>query len=151
MKFYVPARSENLDFFGIVTISQEFEWWLLKMRGHFKDLRMQEEHLANLTFWDITIDWYERDSTLDDGDDIKIDGLIDDNCAVGRLPDDFEMSSASQQASTELNMLVIDDRGFYWKCFPKHCNERVVADMIEWEELNHVEGTKADKVRDAPE
>jgi hypothetical protein len=140
MKFYLPAHcsADFMSFFAVIDIHDQLKKWLLKQRDLFREFKEKEDTIYQLVYWDSDIEWYESDHDFakEDHDKLlKLVGEADLNDNVARLPDDFKMSDATSAARMECDRVFIDERGVYWKAYPKHTDSRVETELLRWEEL----------------
>lgn len=136
MKYYLSARSDEFDFFGIIDLDAPMRCRLKCLLSRFVVLQAEEPELQSMSFWD-SIDWYEYGHTsVPEGSGDKIAELVLDNDVV-RLPDDFVMPDDCTVARTECDKLLISADGFWWECYPKHCDRKVHSCLVQWKALDN--------------
>jgi hypothetical protein len=138
MKFYIPACSENFDFFGILELDNDSRCRLKCLRNRFVVLQMEETELVSLSFWDTTIAWYEygHDSVPDSAMDKLADKVMVDRGVV-QLSEDFAMPDNCTTARTECDKLLVSADGFWWECYPKYCDQKVHSELVPWKALDN--------------
>jgi hypothetical protein len=129
-KRYVSSNwlsDENCEYCrcAVAELTPRFLKSLAKLKKMFMSQFKKDHTLVSMTFWDGTPDYYNANIT--DADTDEQTHVIDE----GSMP----VSGNIEPERTELDQLVITERGFYWTCQPKHLTVHVETDLIEWKEV----------------
>lgn len=141
MNIFLPCHctGDFTDFIGIVQLDKSDIHKVQLRNNAFVDACACSPDLYEMSYWDGSVEWYEVDSGLHKNDYSKLLSAITNNQSK-ILPSRFRMSKHSTQARVECERMVVNERGFYWKCYPKHTDQRVTTDYVEWGMLSVVHG-----------
>jgi hypothetical protein len=112
----------DIDFcrYAVIELDAELVRKLELRREMFLRAFKEDKELYTLEYWDYSARYYDE-SPL--GEDFE-EHVVDD----GDFPE-------LEPCRTECDILVVNERGFYWRAYPKHTSILVETSLIRWEEI----------------
>lgn len=126
---------------AIVNLSLEDVRLIFRRRRAYLTLRARDNSLDEMRFWNVQARFYDRlpvdGPAAADLDDVcpAIKPILDCDKELITLADDEASAVDPYEARTDGDRLCLDDRGVWWTCYPKHCDDPLFTALIPYEEL----------------